>query len=208
MDCWLLDTVDWLIADWLPIGWLLIDYRLVDCLLCFSPMRASQACMRSGGRWLIDGTIDWYSRLIYCWLLWFSPTRASRACMRSGGRTQSPTTSRTPAGKLVKESCLIIEEESTDCFTYPKSPRRQTLYSPPFVAQNWAVLRLRCSTISALNCHGRTPAGCGRCRRSSQTASMTSRPLPLRPPPLAVKDGWMPKLPEIVSRRRKIRSFG
>jgi hypothetical protein len=36
-------------------------------------------------------------------------------------------------------------------FTYPESPRTRTLYSPPFVVQNWAVLRLRCSTISALD---------------------------------------------------------
>jgi len=29
--------------------------------------------------------------------------------------------------------------------------RKYILYSPHFVVQNWAVLRLRCSTISALN---------------------------------------------------------
>jgi hypothetical protein len=33
-----------------------------------------------------------------------------------------------------------VQEEFTDCFTYPKSPRGRTLDSPPFVVQNWAVL--------------------------------------------------------------------
>jgi hypothetical protein len=60
----------------------------------------------------------------------------------------------TAAAGCTKVSNIIINhvlEEFTDCFTHPKPPQGCTLYLPPFVVQNWTILRLSCSAISAVN---------------------------------------------------------
>jgi hypothetical protein len=54
-------------------------------------------------------------------------------------------------GGQVSPSAVISTVDHPLWSPFSESPRGRTLYSPAFVVQNWAVLRLRCSTISAIN---------------------------------------------------------
>ena len=107
-----------------------------------------------------------------------------------------------------------------DCFTCSmRSIRphpRRTLYSPPFVVQNWAVLHLRRSAISTLNkgdankgmltrgcgCSGGAPGVSPRCSDAEGAASAElscHRDPPLMPVALLHVLGMSPSPPPISS---------